>query len=201
MNQDLMTANFRAAQQATRRHFLRNCSVGLAGMWMGSQAGERSILRDTVSASDHVVGHTHFPPKAKRVIFLHMAGGPSQLELFDYKPELHKLDGQDCPASFLDGKRFAFIQGVPKMLGPQYDFSQCGESGAWVSDRLPEFQKVVDHVSFIKSMNTTQFNHGPAQLLLHTGSQNLGSASMGAWTMYGLGSENQNLPGFIVLVS
>jgi hypothetical protein len=143
----------------------------------------------------------HHPPRARRVIFLHMAGAPSQLETFDYKPDLKKLDGKDCPASFLEGKRFAFIQGVPKMLGPQFEFQQCGQSGAWVSDRFPHFQSVVDQVCFIKSMRTSQFNHAPAQLLLHTGNQNLGYASFGAWTMYGLGSENENLPGFIVLVS
>ncbi|MCS7470870.1 DUF1501 domain-containing protein [Stieleria sp. ICT_E10.1] len=189
------------ARLQTRKHFLRNCSMGLAGVWLG----ERSVAADrdgTLSdASDAGQSIPHFPPRAKRVIFLHMAGSPSQLELFDYKPELQKLDGQDCPASFLEGKRFAFIQGVPKMLGPQYPFQQCGQSGAWVSDRMPEFQSVVDRVCFVKSMHTSQFNHGPAQLLLHTGNQNLGSASFGAWTMYGLGSESENLPGFIVLVS
>ncbi|TWU50948.1 hypothetical protein Poly51_42410 [Rubripirellula tenax] len=183
------------AQWATRRHFIKDCSLGLAGMWMGSQE-TRPII-----ASESPHRGVHFPARAKRVIFLHMAGAPSQLELFDYKPDLQSLDGQDCPASFLEGKRFAFIQGVPKMLGPQFPFKQCGQSGAWVSDRLPEFQSVADKVCFIKSMQTTQFNHAPAQLLLHTGSQNLGSASFGAWTMYGLGSENENLPGFIVLVS
>lgn len=165
--------------------------MGLAGMW---------LARQSASAATPALG-PHFPPRAKRVIFLHMAGGPSQLELFDYKPELQKLDGEDCPASFLEGRRFAFIQGVPKMLGPQYPFTQCGESGAWVTDRIPEFQSVVDKVCFIKSMQTSQFNHAPAQLLLHTGNQNLGHASFGSWTMYGLGSENEDLPGFIVLVS
>ena len=187
------------AQFETRRHFLKGCSLGLAGMWLGSQPGAGSA-RASEAATDPL-GQPHFAPRAKRVIFLHMAGGPSQLELFDYKPALAELNGQDTPESFLAGKRFAFIQGVPKMLGPQYPFRKCGESGQWVSDRLPEFQSVVDKVTFIKSMQTTQFNHAPAQLLLHTGSQNLGSASFGAWTMYGLGSENQNLPGFIVLVS
>ena len=172
----------------------------MAGMWLGSQANP--VHGEAAQTSDAVpMLAPHFPPKAKRVIFLHMAGGPSQLELFDYKPDLQQLDGQDTPASFLEGKRFAFIQGVPKMLGPQFPFAQHGESGAWVSDRLPHFQSVVDKVCFVKSLHTTQFNHAPAQLLLHTGSQNLGSASFGAWTMYGLGSENQNLPGFVVLVS
>jgi hypothetical protein len=130
-----------------------------------------------------------------------MAGSPSQLDLFEYKPELAKLDGQDCPQQLLEGKRFAFIRGVPKLLGPQFKFAQHGQSGAWLSDQLPHFAKVVDKVCFIRSMQTDQFNHGPAQLLVHTGNQNLGYASMGAWATYGLGSENQNLPGFVVLLS
>jgi hypothetical protein len=143
----------------------------------------------------------HFAGTAKRVIYLHMAGSPSQHELFDYKPELEKFDGKECPREFLEGKQFAFIQGIPRMLGPQFPFKRHGRSGAWVSDRLPHFSTVVDDVCFIKSMHTDQFNHGPAQLLVHTGSQNLGAASIGAWATYGLGTENQNLPGFIVLTS
>ncbi|MEM9645233.1 MAG: DUF1501 domain-containing protein [Planctomycetota bacterium] len=194
--QNALNLHTEIARFETRRHFVRRCGMGLAGMWLGIQPDVKVRAR---SAGEF--GGLHHPAKAKRVIFLHMAGGPSQLELFDYKPDLQKLDGQNCPASFLDGKRFAFIQGVPKMLGPQFDFAQHGDSGAWISDRLPQFRTVVDKVCFVKSMHTAQFNHAPAQLLLHTGNQNLGSASFGAWTMYGLGSENQNLPGFIVLVS
>lgn len=142
-----------------------------------------------------------FPGKAKSVIYLHMAGAPSQLELFDYKPELMKMDGQDCPPSLLAGKRFAFIRGVPKMLGPQAKFAQHGESRAWVSEHLPHFSKVVDEVSFLKAVTTDQFNHAPAQLLVHTGSPRLGRPSMGSWVTYGLGTVNQNLPGFVVLTS
>ncbi len=141
------------------------------------------------------------PATAKRVIYLHMAGSPSQLDLFDYKPELHKLDGQDCPQEFIAGKRFAFIRGVPKLLGPQFPFQQHGESGAWLSDRLPHLASVADKLCFVRTMVTDQFNHGPAQLLVHTGNQNLGYAAMGSWATYGLGAENQNLPGFVVLLS
>jgi hypothetical protein len=143
----------------------------------------------------------HFAAKAKAVIYLHMAGSPSQLELFDYKPDLQKLHGLDCPQSLLEGKTFAFIRGTPKMLGPQGDFKQYGQSGAWVSDYLPHFQNVVDDVSFLKAMHTDQFNHAPAQLLVHTGSARLGRPGMGSWVMYGLGTENNNLPGYIALVS
>ena len=166
----------------------------LAGCGWGSKSPERI-------ASDMVAKASHYAPKAKQVIFLHMAGAPSQLELFDYKPELQKLDGKPCPDSFIEGKRFAFIVGVPNMLGPQYEFKQYGQSGAWVSDRLPYFTEIVDEVAFLKAVHTDEFNHAPAQLFMHTGSPRLGRPSMGSWVTYGLGSENQNLPGFIVLVS
>jgi hypothetical protein len=143
----------------------------------------------------------HFAPKARSVIYLHMAGAPSQLELFDYKPELHKMDGQACPDSFLEGKKFAFIRGVPKMLGPQARFKQYGQSGAWISDYLPHLQTVADEITFLKGVTTDQFNHAPAQLLMHTGSARLGRPSMGSWVTYGLGTENSDLPGFVVLTS
>jgi uncharacterized protein (DUF1501 family) len=187
------------ARQHTRRHFLQKCSVGLGGMWLASQAEGSALKKDP--ANPLLPDLAHFAPKAKRVIYLHMAGAPSQLELFDYKPELAKLDGKECPKEFLEGKQFAFIQGVPKMLASQFPFHQAGQSGQWISDRMPHFEQMIDEVCFIKSMWTDQFNHGPAQLLLHTGSQLLGSPSAGAWTTYGLGSENANLPGFIVLTS
>jgi hypothetical protein len=191
-------------QHLTRRHFLSKCSTGLGAMWLASTAGRAwgaSTVLKKDPANPLAPAWPQFSPKVKRVIYLHMSGAPSQHELFDYKPELQKLNGKDCPKEFLEGKQFAFIQGVPKMLGPQFDFKQHGQSGAWVSDRLPHFSSVVDDVCFIKSMHTDQFNHAPAQLLLHTGSQNLGAPSIGAWATYGLGSENQNLPGFIVLTS
>ncbi len=130
-----------------------------------------------------------------------MAGAPSQLELFDYKPDLMKMDGQDCPKSLLEGKRFAFIRGVPKMLGPQAKFAQHGESGAWVSEHMPHLSTIVDEISFLKAVTTDQFNHAPAQLLVHTGSPRLGRPSLGSWVTYGLGTENQNLPGFVVLTA
>ncbi len=187
------------ARHATRRHFLRDCSIGLGGLWLASQSQGAVLKKDP--ANPLMPDLSHFAPKAKRVIYLHMAGSPSQLELFDHKPELAKLDGKECPQEFLEGKQFAFIQGVPKMLGSQFPFHQAGKSGQWISDRLPHFEKVIDEVCFIKSMWTDQFNHGPAQLLMHTGSAIPGSPSAGAWATYGLGSENANLPGFIVLTS
>jgi hypothetical protein len=142
-----------------------------------------------------------FAPKAKAVIYLHMAGAPSQLDLFDYKPKLVELNGQDCPEAFLKGKRFAFIRGVPKMLGTPFKFAQHGRAGVWLSDCWKHLPAVLDDVAVVRSMNTEQFNHAPAQLLLHTGTQLLGGASLGSWATYGLGSVNQNLPGFVVLTS
>ena len=193
--------------QATRRHFLRDCTTGLGAMFLSATGGNalaaaaagNRFTRPQAEPMSTLA--PDFPARAKRVIYLHMAGAPSQLELFDYKPELNQLHGQPCPPSFLEGKRFAFISGVPKMLGPQYPFHQAGKSGAWISDRLPHFEKVIDEVCFIKSMRTDQFNHAPAQLLVQTGTPLLGGASIGSWVLYGLGSDNQNLPGFVVLVS
>lgn len=195
----------RFLQLETRRHFLQRCGVGAGAIWLDSHRSRADDSTKKVSdaesnpAGNH--GGLHFAPRAKRVIYLHMAGGPSQLELLDHKPALRKLDGQDCPQAFLNGKRFAFIQGVPKMLGPQYPFEKVGQAGHWVSDRLPHFKTVADKTCVIKSMHTSQFNHAPAQLLMITGNQNPGAASFGSWATYGLGSENENLPGFIVLMS
>lgn len=189
--------------QQTRRHFLEKCSIGLGGVWLASQGlgYGASAIRAKDPSQPLLPDMPHFAPKAKRVIYLHMAGSPSQLELFDYKPELEKLDGKECPQEFLAGKQFAFIQGVPKMLGSRFPFHQAGQSGQWVSDRLPHLERVIDELCVIRSMHTDQFNHAPAQLLMHTGFPNLGWPSAGSWATYGLGSENQNLPGFIVLTS
>ena len=185
----------------TRRHFLKTCSTGMGAMALGTFFSSFTANKMNPNPGNQGLGLPHFPAKAKRVIYLHMAGSPSQLELFDYKPELAKLDGKDCPDSLLEGKTFAFIQGTPKMLGPQASFRQYGDSGAWVSDRLPYFSEVVDEVCFLKAMHTHEFNHAPAQLMMHSGSPRLGRPSMGSWVTYGLGSENENLPGFVVLAS
>jgi hypothetical protein len=189
---------------ATRRHFLGDCVAGLGSFWLSSTLGQAAVASASIErdpAAPMAPFAPHFAPKAKRVIYLHMAGSPSQLDLFEYKPELAKLNGEDCPKSLLEGKRFAFIRGVPKLLGPQFKFAQHGQSGMWLSELLPHFAKVIDKVCIIHNMQTDQFNHGPAQLLVHTGNQNLGYASMGSWATYGLGTDNQNLPGFVVLLS
>ncbi|MDW3646845.1 MAG: DUF1501 domain-containing protein [Bacteroidia bacterium] len=196
-------ARYKEVEFNTRRHFLKSCTTGLGGIALASllscQTGDlfsEKTLEDSIRKQA-----AHYAPKAKRVIFLHMAGAPSQLELFDYKPALNKLHGQPCPASLLEGKRFAFISGTPNMLGHQAKFEQRGESGAWVSDLLPNLAKQTDDICFLKAMHTDEFNHAPAQLLLHTGIGRLGRPSMGSWVSYGLGSMNENLPGYVVLVS
>jgi hypothetical protein len=156
----------------TRRQFLKYCVAGVGTSWLTSLG-----LNAAAGHSIDDKGLSHFAPKAKRVIFLHMAGAPSQLELFDYKPELAALDGKDCPKEFLEGQRFAFIQGIPKMLGSIYPFHKAGDTQQWISDRLPYTEKVIDDLCIIKSLHTDQFNHAPAQLLMHTGNINLGNPS------------------------
>lgn len=192
----------REGRYHSRRHFLRNCTLGVGGLALGNLMGcgvsETPAVNETGVAMEAAF---KYAPKAKRIIYLHMAGAPSQLEMFDYKPALRELDGQPCPPSLLAGKRFAFIQGTPMMLGPQAQFKQRGGSGAWVSDLLPHFSEVADEVAFLKAVHTEEFNHAPAQLLMQTGSPRAGRPSFGSWVTYGLGSENENLPGFIVLAS
>lgn len=197
---------FETLQNISRRHFLLESAVGLGavalGGFMGSCVPKSTDPKNVGLTADPMSPKPpHFPGKARRVIYMHMAGAPSQLELFDYKPELQKLDNQLCPQSLLEGKRFAFIRGVPKMLGPQAEFKQRGQSGAYVSENLPHFAGIADEVSFLKAVHTDQFNHAPAQLFVHSGSPRLGRPSMGSWVTYGLGTENNNLPGFVVLTS
>ena len=175
-------------------------------MGIGSMALGSLLVSDSSAATrsfDNPLAprKPHFPGKAKSVIYLHMAGSPPHLDLLDYKPELVRLNGQPCPDEFLKGKRFAFTSGVPKLLGTPRKFAQHGQSGTWLSDALPKLAGVVDELAIIRSMNTDQFNHAPAQMLLYTGFPRMGRPSMGSWVTYGLGSENQNLPGFVVLIS
>lgn len=192
----------------TRRHFIKESAMGLGALAVGAllgNCGSGSPRSVAPLAFDPVHPLLPRPPafagKAKSVIFLHMAGAPSQLELFEHKPELNKMDGQDCPPSLLEGKQFAFIKGIPKMMGSQARFAQRGQSGVWMSDNLPHLSTVADEMTFLRAVTTDQFNHAPAQLLFHTGSPRLGRPSIGSWVTYGLGTENQNLPGFVVLTS
>ncbi len=187
--------------QTTRRHFFQQTGLGVGAIALSSLLARDSHANEPLASFSSPAGVNRLAAKAKHVIYLHMAGSPSQLELFDYKPELQRLHMQDAPASFLEGKRFAFIKGVPKVLAGQFAFKQRGESGQWVSDLLPHLSNVIDKVSVIRTVNTDQFNHAPAQLFVHTGTPRLGNPSIGSWVTYGLGSENENLPGFVVLLS
>ncbi len=197
----------------TRRHFLQNCQVGLGGIALSTLFGRSldAAVRSSVPQSDSDKRNSaanplmprspHFAAKAKQVIYLHLAGSPPHLDLYDYKPELVKRNGQTCPAEYFEGKRFAFTSSAPTLLGTPRKFAQCGENGVWLSDAIPHLQQMADDLTIIRSMNTDQFNHAPAQLMLYTGAPRVGRPSMGSWVTYGLGSENQDLPGFVVLIS
>ncbi len=180
-------------RELTRRTLFKEVGYGLGTVALSSMLGEALAQAGGPKP--------HFAPRAKRVIFMFMAGAPSQVDLFDPKPLLQQYNGQPCPEELLKGERFAFIKGTPRLLGSPYQFEQCGESGQWVSELLPNFRKVVDDVAIIRSMQTDQFNHAPAQLFLNTGFQQPGRPSLGSWLSYGLGTENKDLPGFVVLVS
>lgn len=191
-----MSPDFERLQHVTRRHFLGQCATGVGGAALAAMLQSRAH-----AAADPLRSLRHIAPRAKSVIYLHMAGSPPQQDLFEYKPKLNELNGQPCPDSLLDGERFAFIKGHPKILGSPYEFKQYGQGGAWVSELLPHFSEHVDDAVVIRSMHTDQFNHAPAQLLIYTGAPRPGRPSMGSWVTYGLGSENNDLPGFVVLVS
>ncbi len=191
------------ARTVTRRHFFSSGGLGLGAIALESlSARDGCAVGEPPAASNPLaVKRPMMPPRATRVIYIHLAGSPSQIDLFEHKPELARMSGQDCPDSFLQGKRFAFIKGVPKMLGAQFRFERRGESGQWVSELMPHVAEVIDKACVIRSMQSDQFNHAPAQLFVHTGAPRLGGASIGSWVTYGLGSDNENLPGFVVLLS
>lgn len=189
-------------QHQTRRQFLRRAGqFSLGAVALGELLGHDTGATPAPPPDPLALRPPQFRPRAKRVIYLHMSGGPPHLDLFDYKPELVKRDGQPCPESLMEGRRFAFTGGTPKLMGTPRTFARHGQGGIWMSDAVPHFHRVADHLCVIRSMNTDQFNHTPAELLLYTGSPRQGRPSFGSWVTYGLGSENQNLPGFVVLIS
>jgi hypothetical protein len=200
-----MNLHLQLARAHTRRQFLQTTGLGaiaLATMLRGESRGDAHRDQPGGSPANPMTPRTpHFAPKAKNVIYLHMSGAPPQQDLFDYKPKLAELHMKPCPDELLKGQRFAFIRGHPKLLGSPYKFARHGNSGAWTCELLPHLSELVDDLAFIKAMHTDQFNHAPAELFLYTGSPRAGGAGMGAWVTYGLGSENQNLPGFVVLIS
>ncbi|OYP38364.1 DUF1501 domain-containing protein [Rhodopirellula sp. MGV] len=183
-----------ALKQITRRQLFQQCGVGLGKISLAS------MLASDLAAGEPLSG-LHHPAKAKRVIYLFMAGAPSQLDLFDYKPKLVELEGKPIPPSVIAGQRYAFIQPDAAVLSPRFKFAQHGESGAQVSEVMPHLAGVVDDIAFIRSVHTDQFNHAPAQIFVNTGSGLPGRPAMGSWLTYGLGSEADDLPGFVVLKS
>ena len=190
----------------TRRHFLEASGVGLGSMALASLLQRDGVAAPAISSPINDINplaprQPHFAAKAKRVIYLHLTGSPPHLDMYDYKPELVKRDGQNCPDEFVKGKKFAFTSGTPKLMGTPRKFTQHGQGGMWLSDAVPNFHAHADDMCMIRSMFTEQFNHAPAELLLYTGSARSGRPSFGSWVTYGLGSENENLPGFVVLIS
>jgi len=185
-----------------RRSFLQKSGFGF-----GSAALASLINQDAAAADDDPLVRLglHHSPKAKRVIYIHMVGAPSHLDLFDFKPELQKRTGELCPDEFFDLNQLAFIREQPNLLGTpkdeRFSFKKCGQSGTEISNLLPNLQGMADEMCFIKTLHTEQFNHAPAQMFALTGFERFGRPSIGSWTSYGLGSENQNLPGFVVLIT
>ena len=186
-------------KQITRRWFFEQCGVGLGSVALGQLLTQNAAAAE--APNPLAAKQPHFAPKAKRVIFLFMAGAPSHLELFDHKPQLAKFDGTLPPPELLKGYRAAFINPNSKLLGPKFAFKRYGQSGAELSELMPHLGEVVDDISIVKSMVTDAFNHAPGQLLMNTGSMQFGRPSMGAWALYGLGSETRDLPSFVVFSS
>ncbi|MDP6930115.1 MAG: DUF1501 domain-containing protein, partial [Planctomycetota bacterium] len=182
-------------KELTRRQMLQTSTMGLGGVALSSLLGRGSSRQDL----------THFAPRAKSVIYLHMVGAPSHLDLFDPKPELRKRNGEKCPDSFFVGKKLAFIRKQPTLLGTpdegQFRFRRCGESGIEISSLLPGLQSCADDIALIRTLQTDHFNHAPAQMFVHTGFGRFGRPSLGSWVDYGLGSPNEDLPAFVVMVT
>src|SRR5688572_28873523 len=188
----------------TRRHFFSQCALGLGSVALGSLLNDQLLAAEAPKLVNPFAPKSpHFAPRAKNIIYLFMAGGPSQLELFDYKPKLVELNSQPIPQSFIEGKRFAFMSSShgTKLLGSRRVFKRHGQSGAWVSDLFPYTAGIVDDITLVHSCAAELFNHAPAKLFMNTGSGQFGRPSMGSWVTYGLGSESKDLPGFVVLQS
>lgn len=203
MESDLMDLHPKLKEIVTRRHFFEECGIGVGKIALASLLGGglQSLAAEAARENPLAPKPSHYAPKAKRIIYLFMAGGPSQLDLFDRKPVLEKYDGQPIPAEVVKDQRYAFIERNAALMASPFKFSKHGDSGAELSDRLPKLARVVDDVCILKSVHTDAFNHAPAQIFMNTGSQLLGRPSMGSWVTYGLGSEAEDLPAFVVLNS
>jgi hypothetical protein len=189
----------------TRRHFFRQAGFGIGSLALASLLDERLFATGGAGGSQKLDGPRptgpHFAPRAKQIIYLFMAGAPSQIDLFDHKPKLQQHDGQPIPEEMVKGERFAFIKGTPRLLASPFSFGRHGQSGAELSTLLPHLASHADDIAIVRSMHTTQFNHAPGQIFMNTGHQIIGRPSLGSWLSYGLGSENADLPAFVVLMS
>lgn len=190
-------------REATRRQFFANTGISIGSLGLASLLADGQLLAQGASSGEHPLQPrlTHFAPRATNVIFLFMAGGPSHLDLFDYKPKLQDLNGQMIPASYVENKRFAFLKKDAKLLGTRRKFRKWGQSGTEISELLPHIGSIADQITLIRTMKTEVFNHGPAKLFTNTGSPQFGRPAIGAWVTYGIGSDSQDLPGFLVLHS
>jgi len=201
-----MTIEERLLRLQTRRHFFQSSGMALGKVALASLLADGKLLgAPKAPANPMAVKEPHFPPRVKNVIYLFMAGAPSQLEMFDHKPVLREYDGQVVPESLMKGKRFAFMdtfsKNPPKLLGAKPEFRRYGRSGTYVSDLIPNIGSVADDIALISGISTDNFNHAPAKCFMNTGSIRFGRPSIGAWATYGLGNESQDLPGFVVLQS
>jgi uncharacterized protein (DUF1501 family) len=198
-----LTAELRAesARLITRRWFFKQCGVGLGSIALGSLLRADKALAATAAPNPLAPRSPHYPPKAKRVIYLFMGGAPSQIDLFDHKPELRKYNGKPVPKEVVMGQKYAFIKPDAELFASEFKFARHGKCGAELSEALPHLAGVVDDIAIIKSMNTNAFNHAPGQVMMQTGSSQFGRPCLGSWVLYGLGSDAQNLPGFVVLNS
>jgi hypothetical protein len=189
-------------RQITRRRFLQQCGTGMGAMALASLLNEGLFGKESaVAAAGSAPAQLHFPPKAKNIIYLFMSGGPSHLDLFDYKPELIKRNGQTTPEELVKNVRLAQIGKEAKLLGTRYQFAQHGPQGVWISELLPHLASMAGEICFVQGLYSEAFNHDPATLFMNTGAQLAGRPSMGSWFSYGLGSENKDLPAFVVLMT
>jgi hypothetical protein len=192
-----------ALRAITRRHFFKQSGFGVGAMALSALLDDKIFARTQSGQAANPLSRKapHFAPKARNIIYLFMAGAPSQLDLFDYKPKLAQHNGEEIPEEFVKGERFAFIKGAPRLLGSPYTFKRYGQSGAEISTLFPHLSTVADDLAIVRSIHTDQFNHAPAQIFMNCGSRIIGRPSMGSWLTYGLGSDNSDLPGFVVLLS
>jgi hypothetical protein len=197
-----MHPHLEALRNLSRRELFQRVGCGIGSVALSSLLAEEMKAAPIAGVDNPLAPKPpHFAPRAKNVIFMHMVGAPSHLELFENKPVLKKHDGELCPDEYLEGQRFAFLRGHPKLLGTQFKFKKYGESGIELSEHLPHLATVADDITVIKTLHTELFNHAPAQLFMHTGFGRFGRPTMGSWIVYGLGTMNQDLPAFVVMIT